>query len=156
MAYPAVMDANLVGTFPALAKAGGGYVWDEVLEYRVWCHPERGAIDRADGSDYFFAFATYPKALAFSKRTRGAEEPLALIRQREYIDEPSPGEYIHVKKARVAEWCVEWLQRPRRNRHTIPNFLSPDAPANRLDIIRGLVKPANLSSMKARKRRVLN
>jgi hypothetical protein len=23
----------------SLARAGGGYVWDEVLEYRVWCLP---------------------------------------------------------------------------------------------------------------------
>lgn len=30
-------DAGLVGTYPAAAKAGGGYVWDDVLEYRVWC-----------------------------------------------------------------------------------------------------------------------
>ena len=46
--YPQVKDPALVGTYPATAKAGGGYVWDEVLEYRVWCHPERGAQDLAD------------------------------------------------------------------------------------------------------------
>ena len=31
---------GLVGTYSPLAQAGG-YVWDDVLEYRVWCHPER-------------------------------------------------------------------------------------------------------------------
>jgi hypothetical protein len=41
--YPDAVDASLVGTFSALARSGGGYVWDAVLEYRVWCHPERGA-----------------------------------------------------------------------------------------------------------------
>jgi hypothetical protein len=91
-----------------------------------------------DGSDYFVAFATFPKALAFAERTPGAEDPLALVRQREYIDEPSPGKYIHVKKPRVVEWAVEFLHRPRRTPRTIPDFLSPDAPANRLDILRGL------------------
>ena len=106
--YPTAKDPAKVGSYPARAKAGGGYVWDEVLEYRVWCHPERGAADLADGSDYFRAFATYPKALAFSRRTKGAEAPLALI-----------------------------LQRPKRTARTIPDFLSPDAPSNRLAILRG-------------------
>lgn len=43
-----------------------------------------------------------------------AEAPLALIRQRGYIAEPNPGEYLHVKQERVAEWPVEFLSRPRR------------------------------------------
>ena len=42
MRYP-VLDIDMVGTYPARAKVGDGYVWDEVLEYRVWCDPERGA-----------------------------------------------------------------------------------------------------------------
>jgi hypothetical protein len=140
-AYPDAMDRDLVGTYSPLAKAGGGFVWDEVLEYRVWCHPERGAPDEADGSDYHHPFVTYAEALAFSARTKGAESPLALIRQCEYIKEPSPGEYLHIKEERVAEWPVEFLRRPRRTQHTIPDFLSPNAPANRLDILRGIAKP---------------
>ena len=90
--YPDAIDPTQVGEYPALSKAGGGYVWDAVLEYRVWCHPERGAEDHDDGSDYYYPFATYAEALAFSEATAGAEEPLALIRQDEYIDEPAPGE----------------------------------------------------------------
>ena len=39
---PDVADPDRVGTYPATVGAGGGYVWDQVLEYRVWCHPERG------------------------------------------------------------------------------------------------------------------
>lgn len=115
-------------------------MWDAVLEYRVWCHPERGAPDEASGSDYFRAFATYSDALAFSERTEGAEEPIALILQEEYIDEPEPGTYVHVKERRVTEWPVAFLSRPRRTRNTIPDFVSPDAPSNRLDILRGLLK----------------
>ena len=140
MQYPDVLDANLVGTYPAAAKAGGGYVWDEVLEYRVWCHPERGAPDEADGSDYFHSFATYAEALAFSQEAEGAEEPLALVLQREYISEEEPAQYVHVKQERVTEWPVAFLTRPRRTPDTIPDFLSPDAPINRLDILRGLAK----------------
>ena len=139
--FPDAVEPNLVGTYSPLAKAGGGYVWDDVLEYRVWCHPERGATDIEDGSDYYYPFATYAEALEFSQHTEGAEEPLALIRQVEYIAEDTPGEYRHVKEERIAEWPVEFLRRPRRTQNTIPDFLSPNAPANRLDIIRGLARP---------------
>jgi hypothetical protein len=41
--YPDAVDPCLVGTYSAVAKAGGGFVWDDVLEYRVWCHPEGGS-----------------------------------------------------------------------------------------------------------------
>jgi putative acetyltransferase len=135
--YPDAVDPDLVGTYPATAGSGGGYVWDEVLEYRVWCHPERGAADLDEGSDYYYVFATFTEAAAFSGSTAGAEAPLVLILQREYIDEPRPGEYRHVRKERVTEWPVEGLRRPRRTPRTIPDFLSPDAPPNRLDILRG-------------------
>jgi putative acetyltransferase len=141
MKYPAVVDPSRVGTYPALAGAGGGYVWDAVLEYRVWCHPERGAEDLHDGNDYYEPFATYADALAFSRQTKGAEEPLALVLQNECIEEPTPGEYVHMKRERITEWPVEFLRRPRRTADTIPAFLAPDAPANRLEILRGLAKP---------------
>ena len=127
--YPTAVDAKRVGKYPALTRSGGGYFWDDVLEYRVWCHPERGAPDLHDGEDYFLAFATYPKALAFSKRTPGAEEPLVLVRQREHVNEPSPGTFIHVKKMRITEWRVAWLHGARRTRNTIRAFLAANAPA---------------------------
>jgi hypothetical protein len=123
MSYPDVLNPQRVGDYPARAFAGGGYVWDEVLEYRVWCHPEQGAPDLCEGSDYFHAFGSHAEAQAFSDDTTGAEEPLALVLQREYIDEAEDG----------------LLRRPRRTPRTIPDFLAPDAPPNRLDILRGLV-----------------
>jgi|SRR5215217_1019242 len=136
--YPAVADPSRVGTYPASAKAGGGYVWDAVLEYRVWCHPERGAPDEYDGNDYFRPFESAEAAFAYSRETAGAEEPLALVLQEEYIDEPEPGVYVHKQERRITEWPVEFLRRPRRTPETIPGFLAPDAPSNRLDILRGL------------------
>jgi hypothetical protein len=63
--------------------------------------------------------------------------PLALILQEEYISEPRPGNYIHIKEQRVTEWPVEFLSRPRRSQNTIPDFFSPNAPINRLEILRG-------------------
>ena len=136
--YPKIKNLKKIGNYPASVKSGGGYVWDEVLEYRVWCHPEDGALDTEDGGDYYYAFETYEKALEFYEMTMGAEEPIALILQKEYIDEPMEGKYEHIKNSRMTEWNVEFLSRPRRTNETIPNFFSPSAPSNRLDIIRGL------------------
>ncbi|HTO16561.1 MAG TPA: hypothetical protein VLZ83_12375 [Edaphocola sp.] len=138
--YPKILDETKIGEYPAAVKAGGGYVWDEVLEYRVWCHPENGAEDLEDGNDYYYAFATYDEAIGFSESNKGTEEPLALILQKEYIDEPETGKYIYVKEERLTEWPVEFLIRPKRTENTIPDFFSPNAPSNRLDILRGLVK----------------
>ena len=138
--YPDAIDFAMVGEYSPLSGAGGGYVWDAVLEYRVWCHPERGAPDLEDGSDYYQAFATYAEALEFSQATKGAEQPLALVRQDEYISEPEPGKYVHMREVRVTEWPVEFLQRPKRTENTIPDFFSPNAPTNRLEILRGTAK----------------
>lgn len=138
--YPDAVDPALVGTYPARAFAGGGYVWDEVLEYRVWCSPAAGAPDLHAGDDYFQAFATYAEALEWAQGQPGADLPLALVRQVEYIDEPEPGRFIHIKEPRITEWPPEFLSRPRRTPQTIPDFLSPSAPANRLEILRGLTR----------------
>jgi len=105
----------------------------------VWCHPERGAPDLDGGNDYFYSFESYEDALSYSQKNPGTESPMALVLQEEYIDEPEHGKYIHIKEQRITEWQVEWLGRPRRNERTIPDFIAPDAPANRLDILRGLV-----------------
>jgi hypothetical protein len=99
--------------------------------------PSRGAKDVADGDDYFYAFETYEEARTASEELDGAEEPLALVRQREYIDETESAVYRHVIQERVTEWPVEFLSRPSRDERTIPEFLTPDAPPNRLAILRG-------------------
>jgi hypothetical protein len=123
--FPDAVDATRVGSYPAHAFAGGGYVWDEVLEYRVWCSPSLGAKDVADGTDYFYAFASFAEAEAAANEVLGAERPVALVLQREYIDESEGGGYRHVKQERVTEWPVEFLTRPRRDERTIPDFLAP-------------------------------
>lgn len=135
--YPKISKPELIGSYDASAKAGGGYVWDAVLEYRVWCYPREGAEDLEDGNDYYYVFETFEEALAFSNKTKGAQVPLALVLQKEYIDEPEAGKYKHVKKQRIAEWAPEFLSRPQRTEKTIPDFMSPNAPSNKLDIIRG-------------------
>lgn len=137
MNYPPAKDPELIGTYPTIAKAGGGYVWDEVLEYRVWCHPHGGAPDVENGNDYYYVFVNFEEANEYFRTNPGTEEPLALVLQREYIDEPEPQKYIHVKEERLTEWPVEFLQRPKRTERTILDFMSPDAPTNKLEILRG-------------------
>lgn len=124
MNYPDVIDPDMVGEYPALAKSGAGYFFDHILEYRVWCHPERGAPNEFDGDDYFYAFPTYNEALEFSKSTEGAEEPLVLIRQLEWINEPTEGVYVHEKGERITEWRVEWLSDGSRKQGDIEKFMA--------------------------------
>lgn len=122
--YPEAVAPELVGEYDASAKSGGGYFFDEVLEYRVWCHPERGAPDEYDGNDYYYAFENYEEALEFSQGTEGAEQPLVLIRQHEWINEPETGQFIHCRGERIAEWRCEWLSRGARQPGEIEAFIA--------------------------------
>lgn len=77
--YPTAVDPDLVGTYPADTKSGAGYFYDQVLEYRVWLHPDKGAVNVNGNKDYFVAFAQYEPAEVFSKATPGAEQPVVLV-----------------------------------------------------------------------------
>jgi putative acetyltransferase len=98
-------------------------------EYRVWLNPARGARPFNGDQDYMAAFATYESAEAFSKHNGGAEEPLVLVRQREWINEPEPGKYVPEKGERLTEWQVGWLQDSKRNPDSIQEFLKHPQPA---------------------------
>lgn len=119
-AYPPAEDPKKVGTYPVLAGSGGGWVWDAVLEYRVWVRPPAG------GDDYYRAFATYEEAEQFAKQKKGVggEEPLVLIRQDEYIDEPEPGKLILKKGPRITEWRPEWLKGNKRTPELVQKLLA--------------------------------
>jgi hypothetical protein len=130
MSYPAAVDPDKVGAYPALAKSGGGYFYDQVLEYRVWCHPERGAPDECDGEDYYYAFRSFSEASDFSNSTAGTEEPLVLIRQIEWINEPEKGVFLHERGERIAEWRVEWLNRGPRKPGDIEAFIQNNGSRN--------------------------
>src|SRR4051812_8260112 len=108
MNFPAAYERDKVGTYPSRVSAGGGYVWDEVLEYRVWFHVGDGADDLSNGHDYFHAFETFEAAREAALRSEGAAEPLALVLQREYIEEAKPGDFLHIKEPRLTEWPVEF------------------------------------------------
>ena len=97
--------------------SGGGYFYDDVLEYRVWVYE--------DGNLECHSFETYEDALSFSKMYKAAEQPVVLVLQKEYIDEQEPGEYVHIKRERLAEWRTEWLDKGNRGSHArIPGFLA--------------------------------
>lgn len=120
--YPEAVDPKKVGTYPAATKSGGGYFYDEVLEYRVWIHTESGEVE-------FYAFSDYESALNFSEETVGAEEPLVLVLQKEHINEPKPGVYEHIKEDRITEWLPEWLEGNKREENSILNFLKKSSSA---------------------------
>jgi len=122
--FPVAVDPARVGTFPGRTKSGAGYFYDDVLEYRVWLHPERGAPRLAGNDDYFAAFARYEAAAEYSKQTPGAEHPIVLVRQRESINEPTPGTFEWEKTPRVTEWQVQWLRDSHREANSIPSFLA--------------------------------
>lgn len=122
-AHPIAIDPDQVGEYPAMTKSGGGYFYDDVLEYRVWVHPHAGGEDLHDGDDYYYAFATFEEAAQCSAQTPGAEMPLVLVRQVESINEPTPGVFEHHAAERVTEWRVEWLADSRRTETAIADFL---------------------------------
>ena len=128
-AYPLAVDASRVGHYDAETKSGAGYFYDEVLEYRVWQHPEDGAPPLNGKGDYYSAFAQYEKAAEFAKTAKGAEKPLVLIRQIEWIDEPEPGKYVPEKGERITEWQVHWLDGSKRTEGSIKEFLAHPRPS---------------------------
>lgn len=127
--YPIAIDPKQVGSYPANTGSGAGYFYDDVLEYRVWMHPERSATPRNGNSDYFYAFAQYERAESYSKKTKGAEEPLVLVRQREWIAEPKPHEFHVEHRERMTEWQVQWLDGHKRGPNSIKEFLLHPRPA---------------------------
>ena len=122
--YPEAINPELVGEYPADTKSGGGYFYDEVLEYRVWCRPWLGAPDEFDGEIYYYPFSTYEEAKRFSENTQGTEEPLVLIKQLEWVNESEPRRFSHEKGERITEWNVEWLAGSKRNENSIKEFIS--------------------------------
>ena len=113
---PVAINPTKVGAYPALSKSGGGYFYDEVLEYRVWVHPE-------DGYDFCHVFARYEDAEQFSAATRGAEKPLALVLQREWVNEPEPNRFEVKRGERLTEWRIEWLKDSKRHPGSIEGFI---------------------------------
>jgi hypothetical protein len=126
--FPVAVDVNRVGTYPSETKSGAGYFYDDVLEYRVWLHPEKGAAPLNGQKDYFVAFAQYELAHSYSEKTPGSEPPLVLVRQFEWIDEPKKGQFIPVKGERTTEWQVKWLQDDKRTDKSIEEFLRNPRP----------------------------
>lgn len=130
MTHPTVIDPDQVGEYDEAAYSGGGYFFDEVLEYRVWCYPDTVAditdnngIALSVTNHYYHAFATFEQALAFANDTPEARKPVALIRQCEWVDQPSRGVYIHNKGERITEWQTAWLAKGARQRDSIREFL---------------------------------
>ncbi len=115
--HPVAVDPARVGTYPARTKSGAGYFYDDVLEYRVWMKPAGG------GDSFYRAFASYEAALQFSKKTPHSEEPLVLVRQFQWINEPKSGVFEACSGERITEWQVDWLSGSKRAEDSIARFL---------------------------------
>ena len=100
-----------VGKYPAKTKAGGGFRYDRVLEYRVWFRSEKEAANFASFTDYFEA-AGYAIGIYMTKNPYYVHI-VALIEQDYYYEcksaeEPEViGEKIEQK--RITEWNPEWI-----------------------------------------------
>lgn len=125
--YPTAVDAEMVGSYPALTFSGGGYFWDEVLEYRVWAHPRDGAEDLADGDLYFHSFATHEEAVQHYENHVGSHQPIVLVLQKEWAEQTAEGVYEHRKESRMTEWAVSFWEGYKRLEHTIPDFLAANS-----------------------------
>ncbi|WP_226895412.1 hypothetical protein [Luteolibacter marinus] len=115
---PDAVSPAKVGSYPSMVGKGGGYFYDEVLEYRV-----RVDSDQGDGSHFVRNFATYAEAVEFARKTPGAGKPLVLVMQKEWINEPQPGKFEPRKEVRLTEWQVEWLAGSKRLPDSIEVFL---------------------------------
>jgi hypothetical protein len=78
---------------------------------------------KVSGSTGYNAFALYEDAEAFYENTPGADKPLVLVLQYEYIAEDVSGNLKHIKKKRLAEWLPEWLEGNQGTVKQIPKFL---------------------------------
>lgn len=154
--YPASDYPELVGSYPKKAGAGGGVVYDEILEYRVWNNKnclvnsfnydeyQKHINNTVSKEEYlknkdiydkfpdFKAFATYEEALdCYNSDPVGQQAPLVLILQKECISETESGEYVHIKQNRVTEWQPQWLigkkREPGMIEKLIADFTARDA-----------------------------
>lgn len=113
-AFPLPIAPEKVGTYSMFAKAGAGYFFDDVLEYRVWGGDEGRVV----------AFGKAEDAYEYARRHPTAEAPLALVVQREWIDEPEEGTLVPKRGHRVAEWQIEWLPTKHREPGSIEAFMA--------------------------------
>lgn len=116
--FPKSVNPEMVGKYPLQVYSGGGYFYDEVLEYRVWT--------KEDCQTVCYSFNTYDDAYIFYKKNRiklKASKPLVLVKQNSYIDEQENGQYAHIKCERITEWQPNWLIGNQNTDIQIPNFM---------------------------------
>lgn len=111
------IDPTKVGSYPERVFSGGGYFYDDLLEYRVW-------FKTSSGKNKYNAFSKFSDAEEFCDKTPDAEIPIALVYQKEHINELSPGHFQHIKGPRITEWQVAWLQGNQNTVEQIPKFLA--------------------------------
>ena len=101
--FPSAAHPEKIGEYDLLCKSGGGMLYKEVLEYRVWDHG-------TDGDDECYSFADYDEAQRFSDDGEEREPPLVLVLQNPWLTwNESKHDYELIYEDRIAEWQVKWL-----------------------------------------------
>ena len=118
---PKVADESKVGEYDTLCFSGAGFIWDEVLEYRVW----------SSGPTECHTFASYDEAERFSEATATRSIVLALVKQVEYFEGNAKECAILVqpKRPRVCEWQVPWLRHDNHRPSMLERALRTPWPA---------------------------
>ncbi len=88
-----------IGAFPASVDSGGGYLYDDVLEYRVW------------EGDSYKAFRTYEEAEKYTRTTfEGHMAVLVLQKKGHWIAWDDKDHLTIGKQDRITEWHANWLK----------------------------------------------
>ena len=98
---PKVADESKVGEYDTLCFSGAGFIWDEVLEYRVW---SRGPTE-------CHTFASYDEAERFSEATATRSIVLALVKQVEYFEGNTQRGFVELFRAPGTEEHPDYLLR---------------------------------------------
>lgn len=120
--YPPSDFPNDIGRWEAQAQSGGGYLFDKVLEYRVWFQPPRGykiSVDTPHGSirlnHTYIPTDTYENAKRISDKLEESginiQGILVLVEQKpgHWVDWGAVGPPRIGTRRRITEWRPEWL-----------------------------------------------
>ena len=117
MDYPEVINTKLVGSYPEQSYSGGGLVYDDVLEYRVWVKSNTSKGDNI----WVRSYSSFDEANKYNNRIKNRKNIkythiVALVKQKKWYKLNDDGEYKHnennyeiVKSNRITEWDINWL-----------------------------------------------
>ena len=117
MNYPQVINPELVGTYSEKTFSGGGLVYDNVLEYRVWVKSKT-----SKGINIWLrSYPSFDEANKYINRIKNRKNILythfvALVKQKKWYEFSKDGSYEFdnqfynlIDSERITEWDIKWL-----------------------------------------------